>query len=96
MGINPKEALQVAPRWKEIAYECLANPGIGELGFQMDGLGAEDWEDCLSKLANYRRIHGYWNYSAGCVGQKLKEHLHGAPIRKNINMTTFRIQALKA
>jgi hypothetical protein len=64
--------------------------------FQMDSLGSEDGEDRLSKLAHHRRIHGHWKYSAGYVGQKPKEHLHGAPIRKNFNMTTFRIQASKS
>jgi hypothetical protein len=77
-------SLQIVSRRKEIVYVCLANRGIGELGFQMDSLASEDWEDRLSKLANCRRIHGYWKYSAGYVGQKPKEHLHVAPRKKNI------------
>jgi hypothetical protein len=46
---------------KEITYRPhLPNSGIGKLSFEWDCLCAAR-EDCLSELADYRKIHGHRN-----------------------------------
>jgi hypothetical protein len=42
---------------ESIVYIHLPNPGIGSLDFEWDNLSAV-WEDRLSELADYRKIHG--------------------------------------
>jgi hypothetical protein len=72
------------------------------LGFKWDNRGAA-WEDCLSELADYRKIHGHCNVPrsdsestqlANYVGTQRKKyglHVKG----KKSQMTLPRVQALE-
>jgi hypothetical protein len=56
---SQQRRLQVAPRRKEIVYNAL-HPGIGKLRFEWNSHSTA-WEDRLSELADYRKIHGHCN-----------------------------------
>jgi hypothetical protein len=76
-----------------IVYDTLPYPGIGKLGFEWDSYSAA-WEDRLSELADYRKIHGtamFLQYSENTnwlMGRKPKESIQVALEGKN-RMTTL-------
>jgi hypothetical protein len=98
MGFTPKDVLQVAPKGKEIIYDALPYPGIGNLEFRMGLL----WRQL--ELADYRKIHGHCNFprsnsensklSKWVAKQKWNYRLHREG--KKSCMPTYRIQALES
>jgi hypothetical protein len=54
-GSQPKEAIQVARRRKDITYDHPSYQGIGKLGFEWGSTSVATWEDRLSELADYRK-----------------------------------------
>jgi hypothetical protein len=58
MGHNPKGHLQVAHEGKSVAYDRLPYPRVDKLGFEWLCIRILTWEDRLSELASYRKIHG--------------------------------------
>jgi hypothetical protein len=77
--------------------------GFEWVGKQRTEFYNSNWEERLSELADYRRIHGHcnvpYNYSENCKlakwvnAQRFKYRLHREG--KTSSMTTFRIQALE-
>jgi hypothetical protein len=53
VGRNPNDTLEVA----DIASSMTL--AVGKPGFRVDTVSV--WEDCLSELADYRKIHGHRN-----------------------------------
>jgi hypothetical protein len=76
---------------------------LESLGFEWDSRGAA-WEDRLSELDDYRKIHGHWNVPRICneypklaqwaatQRKQYRLHLKG----KTSHMTPFRIQELES
>jgi hypothetical protein len=76
---------------------------LESLGFEWKVAGSGAWEDCLSELADYRKIHGHCNVSRNDNAntklvswvtnqrKQYKFHVEG----KTSYMTTFRIQELE-
>jgi hypothetical protein len=53
------DQLQVVPRRNKYSNDRLSYPGIGTLRFCMEVLRPRLWEERLSELADYRKIHGH-------------------------------------
>jgi hypothetical protein len=103
-GKNAKLARWVTNQRQRYRFMTLPRiQALESLGFEWDRHGAA-WEDRLSELADYRKIHGHCNvphcYSENTklgywvAGQKINYKLHRAG--KKSPMTTSRIQALKS
>ncbi len=77
---------------------------LESLGFEWDSYGAA-WEDRLSELADYRKIHGHCNVPSTRNSEYIKLARWVSTQRRQYNlyvngkasrMTTFHIQELKS